>query len=310
MLTLSSNFLKQVPKSFKTNQTTSSTNKVVVVATPSVKSNTANVVSNKFANNSRGPLKKRGGFKPRRPRRERTVQNYWWLKTRVQRQRFYHFWRVQRRQRKFQPFSAQRRRLKLYRSWAQKKLKYPYRYRSIHALAAMPNYINYKQLFHNQFLEKQTFRKLFRLSHHQLVRHFRKAVKRRKRLFDTTFIKYFELRLDTVVYRANLAFSYLQARQQVKKGFFSVNGKYQVRPNYTVNVGDCIMPHFSFIQSKDYQMTRMYTRPLQMDQYPSYMLLNERIPAALIFSNPVSSEIKHTLPISWQFITFAMLKYN
>jgi ribosomal protein S4 len=242
----------------------------------------------------------------------RRIKNYmrWWLKAKVDRDRFYRFWRRARRQRKFKPFASQRRRLKVYRSWAHKSLKFPYHFRKVRSLVSMPHYLNHKQLFHNQMLEKQTFRKLFRLSHTQLVRNFRQALQRSKRLFDLVFIKHFELRLDTVVYRANLAFSYYQARQQVKHAGFLVNNRLVHRPNYSLNVGDCVTPVLTQVQSNKYQWMRLWARPLQMDQYPSHLVINERIPAALIFTNPKPAEIKHALPISWKFITFAMLKYT
>lgn len=238
------------------------------------------------------------------------TRNYWRAPKGGYRARkaFYGYWR--KLGQRLQPFCAQRRRFKVYGSWVERDWKFPMRYRTVRSLQYMPKYINYRQLFHNQMLEIQTFRKLFRLTSKQLVKHFHKAVRSSKRLFDQNFIKYFEYRLDVTAYRANFAFSYMHSRQVAKKGAFLVNNRPMSRPNFALNVGDCITLNWHYLQTRCPPLMRMICRPLQLDQYPSHLIFNERIPAAIVFSNPDCSRIKHTLPVSWQFISFAILKYN
>lgn len=261
---------------------------------------------------------RRGTRRLRRPRAPKPVipnqkgrRNRWYVQLGKTRRQFYKIW-FRRGQRDVKPFMTQRRRLRIYRNWVEKDTGFirPARYRHIKSLVGMPRYVNHRQLFHNQIFETQTFRKLFRLTHRQLVKSFRKATAHSKRLFDLTFIKYFEFRLATVAYRANFAASYLQARQQAKLGYFKVNGLTLTRPNYMVNIGDCVLPHEGLLQTEAFTLMRMFCTPIQPDQYPSYMLLNERVPAALIFNNPNPAEVKHTLPVSWQFMTLTMLPYN
>lgn len=245
------------------------------------------------------------------PQRERTVQNYYW-KTREGQQNFTKFWNNKdwSHQIHLRPFTAQRRRLSLYRTYRQRTTRLPYKYRTLGSIAGMPRYINYKQLFYNQMLEKQTFRQFFRLRHYQLVNHFRKAVKNSKRQFDVCFLKHFEFRMDMIAYRANFAFSFLEARRDVKKGFYMINGQVITKFSKHVTLGDIVTPHLFFITSRDYMLVRGFIRPLQTDQYPHYMMINERVPAALIFDNPNGDRLKYSIPISWQFIIFSMLKYK
>jgi ribosomal protein S4 len=254
--------------------------------------------------------KKKPFFKKNRyPQRERTVQNYYW-KNRKGRKLFNIFWRAYRYKVHLKPFTAQKRRLTLYRTYTQRWNRYPYKYRTLTSVSGMPKYINYKQLFYNQMLEKQTFRKFFRLRHYQLVNHFRKAIKSSKRMFDTCFLKHFEFRLDIIAYRANFTYTFLQARREVKKGFFMVNGQVITKFSKHVTIGDVVTPHLFFVNSLSYMLIRSFLHPLQTDQYPHYMIINERVPAALIFDNPNADRLKYSIPISWQFIIFSMLKYK
>ena len=242
--------------------------------------------------------------------RERTVQNYYW-KNYEGRKLFNIFWKNRRYSTlKLKPFTAQRRRLSLYRTYRQRRQRFPYKYRTLNSVAGMPKYVNYKQLFYNQMLEKQTFRQFFRLRHYQLVNHFRKAIKNSKRQFDTCFLKHFEFRLDIIAYRANFTYTFLQARREVKKGFFIVNGQVITRFSKHVTLGDLVTPHLFFINSRDYIIMRSFYHPLQTDQYPHYIMVNERVPAVLIFDNPNADRLKYSIPISWQFIIFSMLKYK
>jgi len=66
-----------------------------------------------------------------------------------------------------------------------------------------------------------------------------------------------EKRLDNVIYRMGLATSRAMARQMVRHGHFSVNGRktnipsFQVKPNDTVEVRERSRNHPSILSSRD-----------------------------------------------------------
>jgi hypothetical protein len=55
---------------------------------------------------------------------------------------------------------------------------------------------------------------------------------------------------------------------------------------------------------------RLFYRPIQMDQYPDFFLINERIPAALIIKNLNPLQLRYTRPFSIQYLTLSLLKYT
>jgi hypothetical protein len=143
-----------------------------------------------------------------------------------------------------------------------------------------------------------------------------------KRKFEFIFLKYLELRLDTAIYRLNMAFSLKQARQWVKKRLFLVNGILMSWPKFQLNIGDIIMPikelrtqnwpqqEWTGDFGVNYNSTRLFWRPIQMDQYPAHFMLNERIPAALVVTNPNPHKVYNIRPLSIQFLTLSLLKYS
>lgn len=185
-----------------------------------------------------------------------------------------------------------------------------------------PNFANYRYLFKNQIREQHTFRWLYRLSYKQLVKIFKKITFYTKTKFEFIFVKYLELRLDTIVYRLNIAFSLKQAKQWVKKKFFLVNGSLITWAKYQVNLGDIIIPifelrlqiypqrEFSGDFGINYNSLRLFWRPIQSDQYPKHLLINERIPAGLVITNPNPHNIIYIRRWNVQFLTMSLLKYN
>ena len=137
------------------------------------------------------------------------------------------------------------------------------------------------------------------------------------------FLKHFEFRLDTVVYRLNFANSLRHARQLVNRGLFLVNNKVVDNFRYHVVLGDVIMPIKKLRMtgsSKRYIVhnntgllittLRLFWRQLQADQYPEYVMLNERIPAGMIVSNVNPQNLRYNKPFSIQFLTLSLLKYS
>lgn len=221
-------------------------------------------------------------------------------------------------------FSPDRKLLKYYLHSVERFIynRFPFKMQKFKTNYYFPNYSDYNHLYKNQIREQHTFRWLYRLSYKQLINMFKKAVKSTKRKYEFAFLKYLEFRLDTSIYRLNMAFSLKQARQWITKKFFMVNGVVMSWPKYQVNIGDVIMPIKELrtqtwpqqIWTEDfglmYNTTRLFLRPIQADQYPQHFFLNERIPAAIVVSNPNPHKVYHARPWSVQFLTLSLLKYS
>lgn len=95
--------------------------------------------------------------------------------------------------------------------------------------------------FGTQLRKKQTAKRMFGLSEKQFVSYYKKAQKSGAE--GTTWekmLRLVELRLDNVVYRANLAKTRMQSRQFVSHAHFTLNGIKVDIPSISVKVGDVI----------------------------------------------------------------------
>ncbi|MCS7221628.1 MAG: 30S ribosomal protein S4 [Anaerolineae bacterium] len=90
-----------------------------------------------------------------------------------------------------------------------------------------------------QLREKQKAKRIYGVLERQFRRYFQEAL-RSKGLTGATLLIMLERRLDNVVYRLGLADSRAQARQLVRHGHFTVNGKKTDIPSFLVKVGDVI----------------------------------------------------------------------
>jgi hypothetical protein len=223
------------------------------------------------------------------------------------------------------PYIFVHKKQKVFYNWADRHIfkRYPlYRYKYT-LFFKFPRYADYRRLFKNQLREQHVFRYLYRLKLSQLIKAFRKATYKTKRIFELMFLKYFELRLDTVVYRLNFAWSLKHARQLVLRGLFLVNNKVIDNHKYHVALGDVIMPikrlrmqplSKKYLNYVDYGLsfswTRLFYRPIQSDQYPVHFLLNERIPAGMIVNKFNPNTLRFNKPYSVQFLTLSLLKYS
>jgi small subunit ribosomal protein S4 len=90
-----------------------------------------------------------------------------------------------------------------------------------------------------QLREKQKARYAYGVLERQFRRYYEEAV-RRPGVSGENLVRLLELRLDNVVYRLGFADSRNQARQIVRHGHFSVNGRKVNIPSYNVRVGDVI----------------------------------------------------------------------
>jgi small subunit ribosomal protein S4 len=90
-----------------------------------------------------------------------------------------------------------------------------------------------------QLREKQKARRIYGLMEKQFSRVYQEATRSRE-VTGERLLQLLELRLDNVVFRAGWGASRAQARQFVRHGHVSVNGKRVTIPSYTVRKGDAI----------------------------------------------------------------------
>ena len=85
--------------------------------------------------------------------------------------------------------------------------------------------------------EKQKLRRIYGISERQFRNLFEEASKK-KGVTGSVFLGLLESRLDNVVYRLGFAVSRRQARQLVRHGHLTVNGRRVDLPSYRVRPGD------------------------------------------------------------------------
>ena len=85
--------------------------------------------------------------------------------------------------------------------------------------------------------EKQNLRRIYGISERQFRNLFEEASKK-KGVTGSVFLGLLESRLDNVVYRLGFAVSRRQARQLVRHGHITVNGRRVDLPSYRVRPGD------------------------------------------------------------------------
>jgi small subunit ribosomal protein S4 len=90
-----------------------------------------------------------------------------------------------------------------------------------------------------QLREKQKARRIYGLLEKQFRSLYEKA-NRQPGITGETLLRLLELRLDNVVFRAGFASSRNQARQLVRHGHVSVNGKRVTIPSFTMRKGDVV----------------------------------------------------------------------
>ncbi len=90
-----------------------------------------------------------------------------------------------------------------------------------------------------QLREKQKLRRMYGVLEGQFRRYFDMA-DRSKGVTGETLLQLLERRLDNIVYRIGFATSRSEARQLVRHGHFTVNGRKVNIPSYLVRAGDAI----------------------------------------------------------------------
>lgn len=127
-----------------------------------------------------------------------------------------------------------------------------------------------------QLLEKQKCKFVYGLREKPLQRLFKIAAKNPENTGEL-FLVLLERRLDNVVYRGNLAYSRLHARQMISHGKFTLNQKKIDAPGILIKVGDEISPKIS-----DKEKIK-----IQENIVPDWLLLNKKTKTITVKKLPV-----------------------
>ena len=90
-----------------------------------------------------------------------------------------------------------------------------------------------------QLREKQKVKRIYGVLENQF-RHYYEVADRTRGITGETLLQLLERRFDNVIYRLGLATSRAQARQLVRHGHFTINGRKVDIPSYQVKAGDTI----------------------------------------------------------------------
>ena len=122
----------------------------------------------------------------------------------------------------------------------------------------------------NQLKEKQKARYIYGVLERQFRKHFEEA-ERRPGMTGANLLRVLESRLDNAVYRLGFADSRKQARQLVRHGHFSLNGRRTDIPSALVKAGDTIavMP-----KSKELEYFKIVQEGLARKGVPDWLELD------------------------------------
>ena len=147
-----------------------------------------------------------------------------------------------------------------------------------------------------QLREKQRVKRMYGVLESQFRRYFKQA-DRKKGVTGETLLQLLEKRLDNVVYRLGFATSRPQARQLVRHGHFTVNGRRADIPSYSVRAGDKVAVRKNSVKNPAiiYAMEEVKGRGI-----PEWLQLDPENLAGLLTSIPTRDQLN--LPVQEQLI--------
>lgn len=140
-----------------------------------------------------------------------------------------------------------------------------------------------------QLREKQKVRRIYFVLERQFRRHFAVA-QQMKGITGANMLQVLERRLDNVVYRFGFADSRRQARQLVRHGHFTVNGRKTNIPSFIVKVGDEISVR-SQSRSRTYFKDLDASGILRKKGTPEWLALDAEALAGRVLRFPERSEM-------------------
>jgi small subunit ribosomal protein S4 len=136
--------------------------------------------------------------------------------------------------------------------------------------------------------EKQKARRIYGVLERQFRRHFAEAG-RRPGSTGENLLKILEMRLDNAVYRLGFADSRNQARQLVRHGHLTVNGRKVNIPSYLVKPGDAIAWREKSKQLAHYEKA---AQEVGSRSTPSWMSLDPETLIGRVLTEPNRDEIE------------------
>jgi len=147
-----------------------------------------------------------------------------------------------------------------------------------------------------QLREKQRVKRIYGVLENQFRRYF-EAADRQRGITGELLLQMLECRLDNVIYRIGFATSRAQARQLVRHGHFSVNGKKVDIPSYQVREGDIVAVRERSKQSAAVQHAMVEVKGRGI---PEWLSLQADQTSGRIVSLPSRAQIN--LPVQEQLI--------
>ena len=147
-----------------------------------------------------------------------------------------------------------------------------------------------------QLREKQKVKRIYGIAEKQFRGYYYKAL-RAKGVSGHTLIQLLERRLDNVVYRMGFASDHAEARQLVRHGHFTVNGKKVNIPSYLVRARDIVQ-----VRESSQKMARINEALAAVDRrgVPQWIQLDKENFRGAIVQLPSREDV--TLPIREQLI--------
>lgn len=138
-----------------------------------------------------------------------------------------------------------------------------------------------------QLREKQKVRRIYGVLEKQFRDYFAEA-DRLKGVTGENLLRLLELRLDNVAYRMGFGNSRTEARQLVRHGHFTVNGKKVNIPSYQVKVNDLIAVKAS---SKGSEKLKQLAEDAAGKTAPQWLSVNAEMMEARVIANPAREDI-------------------
>ncbi len=147
-----------------------------------------------------------------------------------------------------------------------------------------------------QLREKQKVKRIYGIAERQFRGYYHKAL-RTKGVSGHMLIQLLERRLDNVVYRMGFASDHAEARQLVRHGHFTINGKKVNIPSYLVRPKDVIA-----VRESSQKMARINEALAAVDRrgVPQWIVLDKENFRGAISQLPTREDV--TLPIREQLI--------
>src|SRR5579863_3380130 len=150
--------------------------------------------------------------------------------------------------------------------------------------------------FGEQLREKQKVKRMYGIAERQFRGYYFKAL-RLKGVTGENLLVLLERRLDNIVYRLGFASDHAEARQLVRHGHFSVNGKKVNIPSYLVRPRDVVQ-----VKEPSQKMARINEALAAVDRrgVPQWITLDKENFRGAIRQMPAREDV--TLPIREQLI--------